>query len=89
MQKNIQKAFTKIIKEFSGLHRMTKKMIFLGLNLSLLTIIGGTALMVVNRTLISFNPYFDYVSMEIVNKGFAIFAEVIIGCILIDFLFRR
>lgn len=89
MQKNIQKSMRKIIKELSGLSNITKKMIILGLYLSLLVLAAGTVLMFINRTLIGYNPYYDYISQLLVEKSFALFAEVIIGCLLVDFIFNR
>lgn len=89
MQKNIQKSMRKIIKELSGLNNITKKMIILGLYISLLVLAAGTVLMFINRTLIGYNPYYDYISQLLVEKSFALFAEVIIGCLLVDFIFKR
>lgn len=89
MQKNIQKSMRKIIKELSGLNNITKKMIILGLYISLLVLAAGTVLMFINRTLIGYNPYYDYISQLLVEKSFALFAEVIIGCLLVDFIFNR
>ena len=37
-------------------------MIILGLYLSLLILAAGTVLMFINRTLIGYNPYYDYIS---------------------------
>lgn len=89
MQKNIQKSMRKIIKELSGLNNITKKMIILGLYISLLVLAAGTVLMFINRTLIGYNPYYDYISQLLVEKSFALFAEVTIGCLLVDFIFNR
>lgn len=89
MQKNIQKTVGKIIKELSGLNNITKKMIMLGLYLSLLILAAGTILMLINRTLIGYNPYYDYISRLLAEKSFAVLAEVIIGCLLVDFIFNR
>lgn len=89
MQKIIQKSMSKIIKRFSCLNRVTKKMIFIGLGLFLAIFAAGTALMGINRLLIPFDPYLEYISVEIVNKSFMILAEVVIGCLLVDYIFKR
>jgi len=79
----------KIFKEITRLNEVTKKMITVGIFFSLVTLFAGTLLICINGTIIPYDPYVGYIAPLIASKSFPILAEVIIGCIIIDYLFNR
>ena len=89
MQQNILKNFEKIYSEFSKLNKWTKKMILLGMHISLAIFALGTFLVVFNRVVLHYDSYFEFVATSVVRSSFTILAEIIIGCLLVDYVFNK
>jgi hypothetical protein len=79
----------KILAAISGLHTLTKKYIRFGTVLFLVLFSAGTALLLTNGIMFDFSLYLSNVSRFIVKNSFTILAEVIIGCLLIDLIFKQ
>ncbi|HHV59562.1 MAG TPA: hypothetical protein GXX49_04610 [Clostridiaceae bacterium] len=89
MHANLKQSFKKIAMELSKLGSPSKKIIKIGtwLFLGLLTI--GALLKVLNHTVFGYDWYYEHLSISIIKTSFTMFAEAVIGGILIDFFLKR
>lgn len=85
LSKNIQK----IIVEFAKLNTLIKAVIKLGFIIFTIIFAVGTALYIINYELHGHDPYRHYVATLVIKNSFIILAEVVIGCLLIDFVFKK
>jgi uncharacterized membrane protein YesL len=88
-QSNRTVKIEKIISSFNNMQKLPKSLIRSGVYISLVVYIIGTVLVILNSTLLQYDPYFDMVSKEIVKTSFILAAEAIIGSLVMDYVFRK
>lgn len=88
-QSNHTVKIEKIISSFNNMQKLPKSLIRSGVYISLVVYIIGTVLVILNSTLLQYDPYFDMVSKEIVKTSFILAAEAIIGSLVMDYVFRK
>lgn len=89
MQSNNSKKIEKIFTAFGKIGKYPKAIIKYGTQVFLALFATGTFLVVMNRIVYNFDPYFEFVATSLIKASFTIFAEVIIGGLIIDYVFRK
>ena len=89
MQSNITKRLEKIFSQFCKLEHIPKTLLKYGSQAFLALFAIGTLLVVLNRSLLGFDSYFEYIALNIIKSSFTIFAEVVIGALIMDFVFKK
>lgn len=79
----------KIKNAFGNMNKLSKALLNYGSYAFLMLFMIGTVLVILNHTLLPYNFYFDLVSKELVKTSFVIGAEVVIGSLVLDFVFKR
>jgi len=79
----------KILLEFTKLNKLSKGLIKYGSQIFLALFALGTLLVALNRITFDYDLYFEFVATTIIKHSFTILAEVVIGGLLIDFLFKK
>jgi hypothetical protein len=87
VQTDKTKNLEKIQSAFSKLDKNTKRVLKAGTILALVVLAAGTLLLLLNHTAFNYDPYIEYVSNSVIKASFTILAEVIIGSLLLDFVF--
>lgn len=77
----------KIITAFNNLNKYTKKALNIGIVLFLALFSLGTILVVINHTG-DFSSYKEFVATSVIKASFTVLAEVVIGVLLVDFVFN-
>jgi hypothetical protein len=85
----LNRSFKKIITELRKLNNHTKVAIKWGANIFLALFSLGTVLVLVNRLVYSFDSYIEFIAISIIKASFTILAEIIIGCLLVDYIFNK
>ncbi len=88
-QSNRTSKIEKIKSAFSRMQKLPKTLIKFGTYTFLGIYIIGTVWVILNNTLLPYDPYFDMVSKEIVKISFIIAAETVIGSLIMDFVFKK
>jgi len=88
-QSNRAEYIKKIITAFNEIQPLPKALLKYGIYAFLGLLAIGSVMVLLNTTILPYNPYFDMVSKEIVKASFVIAAEIIIGSLAIDFVFKR
>lgn len=83
------KKYEKIISAFNNMQKLPKTLIKYGTYIFTGIFVTGMILVILNNTVLQFNPYLDMVSKEIVKTSFVIAAEAIIGGLIMDYVFRK
>jgi len=89
MQANLIKKIDKIVDAFNKMDKMPKALIKYGCYVFLGLFVIGTIMVLLNNTILTYDSYFDLLSKSIVKVSFSIAAEVIIGGLLLDFVFKK
>lgn len=89
MERNLSKNIQKIFTAFGNLNVNTKKFIKIGLRIFIALFAIGTIFLGVSHYVFHFDSYFSFIANSIVKSSFTILAEVIIGCLLVDYIFNR
>ena len=89
MQTNPVKNIEKILMAFNKLQKLPKALIKYGCYAFMVILLAGTVMVLLNNTLLMYDSYFDFVSKSIVKTSFSIAAEVIIGALLMDYIFKK
>jgi hypothetical protein len=89
MQSNIIKGIEKIFIQFDKLDRVPKALLKYGSQVFLALFALGTLLVFLNRNLLGYDSYFEFIALNIVKSSFTIFAEVVIGALAMDFIFNK
>jgi len=87
MQADKAKNVKRIQKAFDKLDKRTKHVLNIGSLLSLIVLITGGIMFLLNRTVYGFDTYIEMISTSIIKASVTILAEVFIGGLLIDYLF--
>jgi len=85
----IDKTIKKIYNELCKLNKHTISFIKLGANISIFLFASGTLLSVLNRFVFNHDPYKEFIATSVINSSFTILAEVVIGCLLVDYAFSN
>jgi hypothetical protein len=86
---NINKNIEKIFSEFYKLNPFTKTVIKRGTQICLTLLILGTVLIFLNHTQFNYDLNYEFIATSIVKNSFTILAEVVIGGLLIDYVFNK
>lgn len=89
MQSNKTKALERIITSFGSLNSLTKVIIKYGTQAFLALFALGAILVAYNHISLNTNAHYEFIATSIVNSSFTIFAEAIIGGLIIDFIFKK
>ncbi len=89
MQSNKTKNMEKILTAFGKMGKLPKALIKYGCYVCFGLFTVGTILVLLNNTVLVYNSYFDLVSKTLVITSFTLAAEVIIGGLVMDFVFRK
>ncbi|NLC67294.1 MAG: hypothetical protein GX754_00585 [Clostridiaceae bacterium] len=84
----LNKSLKKIITELRKLNNHTKVAIKVGINIFLAFFSLGAVLILVNRTFYGIDSYIEFIAVSIIKASFTILAEIIIGCLLVDYIFN-
>ena len=85
---HINKNLAKIADAFNKLNKKTKKTIRIGFTVSLVLLAAGTLIIAANHTFLSFDNYTEFTGQSIVTSAFTVLAEIVIGSLLIDHVFK-
>jgi len=86
MQADKAKNMKKIQRAFDKLDKRTKHVLNIGSLLSLIVLMAGGILFLLNRTVYGYDTYIELISTSIIKASVTILAEVFIGALLIDYL---
>lgn len=86
---NKNKVLGKIYKELCKLDKHTVSFIKTGVNIFFLLFVSGTLISILNKFIIDYNPYNEFLAMSVIKSSFIVLAEVIIGCLLLDSAFNK
>ncbi len=89
MNLNLSKHIEKIFFEFNKINKLSKSIIKFGSLAFLLLFAVGTIIVVVNNSIISFEPYIQLIAHSIIKSSFIIFAESVVGGIAIDYIMGK
>lgn len=89
MQSNIAKSIKRIISQFVKLERIPKALLKYGSQVFLALLAIGTLLVILSRSVLGYDSYFEFVALNIVKSSFTVFAEVVIGALVMDFVFKK
>lgn len=88
-QSNRTENIKKLVSAFNSIGKLPKALLKYGSFAFLLLFTIGTILVILNHTILPYNFHFDMVSKELVKTSFIIGAEVVIGSLVMDFVFKR
>ncbi len=86
---NLSKNIEKIFDAFGKLEKLPKILLKYGSIVFFTLFLVGTVLVLLNNTVMVYDNYMDLVSKSIVKVSFSIAAEVIIGCLIIDYVSKK
>lgn len=89
MSSNVNKKLKTVSQKFDSINSFSKSIIKYGTKISFLILIIGTVLFVINQTSNSFDPYTNIISVTLITSGISILAQIIIGALVIDFIFKK
>lgn len=89
MQSNLTKGIERIFTSFDSLNSLTKTMIKYGIQTFFALFALGVFLVAYTHTSLNGDSYFEFIATSIVKSSFTILAEVIIGGLIIDFIFKK
>lgn len=89
MQTNLSKKVERIFNRFDQIGSLSKAIIKYGSLVFLLIFALGTVLVVFNREALNYNDYLEFIADSFIKSSFTIFAEAIIGGLLMDYFFRK
>jgi hypothetical protein len=74
---------------FGQLEKFPKTLLKYGSIVFFILFLIGTVMVLLTNTVLEFNTYLDLVSKSIVKVSFSIAAEVIIACLVIDYVVKK
>lgn len=89
MQTNISKNIAKIFSTFQEINKFPRTIIKYGFQVFLVLFFLGTFLAILNHTKLNYDTYFELIATSIIKNSFTVLAEVIIGSLIIDFIFKK
>ncbi len=88
-QSDRTKRIEKIISAFSKMQKLPKALMRYGIYVFTGIFVTGMILVILNNTVLQFDPYLDMVSKEIVKTSFIVAAEAVIGGLIMDYVFKK
>jgi len=85
MQSNNFKNIEKITEKFNKMNHLSRLIIKYGTQVFMLMFFLGALTVLLYKTILTANDYAFYLGTQIIKMSFSVFAESIIGSILIDF----
>lgn len=89
MQSNLTKKIEKIFTAFNNMDKFPKAIIKHGLKFFLFLFAVGTLIITYNHTMMDYSSYLEFIGTSVVKSSFIILAEVVIGGLVIDFVFKK
>lgn len=89
MLTNINKSMKRVFTAFRGLDTMPRKVVKYGSILFVMMLVSGLGLLLLNSIVLSYSSYLDLIAKSIVKTSFQVAAEVIIGALILDFVFKK
>lgn len=88
-QSNRTSNIKKLMNAFNNIDKLPKAFLKYGGFAVLVLFTIGTILVILNHTMLPYNSHFDMISKELVKVSFIVGAEVVIGSLVMDFVFKR
>ncbi|NLP14319.1 MAG: hypothetical protein GX383_07620 [Clostridium sp.] len=85
MQSNNFKKIEKITEKFNKMNRLSRLIIKYGTQAFMLMFFLGILTILLYKTIPGFNDYTFYLGTQIIKISFSVFAQAVIGGLLIDF----
>lgn len=79
----------KVMNAFNSIDKLPKAFLKYGVLAFLMLFTIATVFVILNHTILPYSPDFDLVSKELVKTSFIIGAEVVIGSLVMDFVFKK
>jgi len=89
MERNLGKNIEKIFSAFRKIDNYPKAIIKYGAIAFLLLFAAGTGLVVFNHTRLGVDAYLEFVANSVIKNSFTVLAEVVIGGLLFDYIFKK
>lgn len=89
MQPDLNKRIAKIFTEFNKIGKLSKAIIKYGTQFFLALFAVGTLLVIINHTRLNYDLYIEFIARSVIKSSFTIFAEAVIGGLLMDYIFRK
>jgi len=89
MNSNMSKNIEKIAHEFGKISRFTKSMLKYSARIFLALFALGTIIVVLNHSIFNYESYIEFIARQIIKSSFIVFAELVIGALLLDYLFNK
>ncbi len=86
---NLNRNLERVFFAFTNLGKLPRKVIKYGTVLFVIMLVAGLVLMLLNSMVFSFSSYLDLVAKSIVKTSFSIAAEVVIGGLILDYVFKK
>jgi hypothetical protein len=78
-----------MFSEFGKVNSISKAIIKYGTMAFFFLLALGTAFIAINHTILNNNMYYEFVANSIIRTSFIIFAEAVIGGLLIDYISKK
>jgi hypothetical protein len=89
MNSNFSRTLKKIITAINNLHDITRKILKIGVSFFIIVFFTGISLFVYNKANHYFNDDLYYTSISMIKASFTVIAEVLFGCLLIDYGLKK
>jgi hypothetical protein len=88
MQTNTNKKLSRLISTLDNMNAFPKAIIKYGTRISLALLLAGSIIILFNH-FTGYDAFKSFVGTSIIKNSFSLLAEVIIGGLLIDFVFKK
>ena len=82
-------SFKKIVTTMSGVGKLPRKIILHGVQAATGVLIVALILYFINKNIYNFDYYISFITYEMAETGLILFAEAIIGGLVIDYLVKK
>lgn len=89
MYLNLTKNLEKIQKELKSINNISKSLIKYGSAFSVLLLALGSILLIVSGTIMNHDYTLELAAKSMIRNSTTVFAEVVIGGLLIDYVFNK
>lgn len=89
MHSNRQNTVEKLLTGLKGMNGLSKAIIYYGFLLALAVFAIGAAVAVFDRTLWANDPYTEFIAYQLIKTSFTLFAEAVIGGIVLDYFNKQ
>lgn len=89
MQYNITKKIEKLINAYHQLGNSSKALLKYGLIFSFILFAAGTIMLFLYTNVLPYDLYYDTLSKAIIKSSLTVALEVMVGSIVLDFIFKK